>query len=204
MMKKVGLLGGSFNPPHIGHMLFAQEALCTYELDEIWFIPVNVPPHKGDEEFISNKDRLDLVEACISDWDDFSVCTIELERDGPSYTIETVMELREKFPHVTFYFLIGGDMIDYLPKWERIDELIQLVTFIGVRRPGSKGTSIYSKQVELLDMVQVDISSTLIRDRLKKGMPITYMVPHEVEMIIKERGLYGSKRGTTKNQTSPN
>lgn len=196
-MKKIGLFGGSFNPPHLGHMLFAQEALVAYHLDEIWFIPVNVPPHKESDELVSNSDRVDMLHACTKRNQRFVVSMIELEREGPSYTIETVKLLKNEHPEKEFFFLIGGDMIDYLPKWEGIDELVKLVTFIGVKRPGSKALSPYSDCVHLLDMVQVDYSSTVIRRRVRDGKPITYMVPDEVETLMKERGLYESRKSTT-------
>ncbi len=196
-MKRIGLFGGTFNPPHLGHMLFAQEALLAYHLDEIWFIPVNVPPHKESNELVSNRDRVDMLGACTKRDSRFFVSTIELEREGPSYTIDTVKLLKGEHPEHEFFFLIGGDMVDYLPKWEGINELMKLITFIGVKRPGSHASSVYSDQVYLLDMVQVDYSSTMIRNRVQEGKPITYMVPDEVELLVKERGLYEPKRSIT-------
>lgn len=194
-MKKIGLFGGSFNPPHLGHMLFAQEAMIQCDLDEIWFIPVNIPPHKESDHLASNRDRYDLLKACTEGNPRFSVLTIELEREGPSYTIDTVKRLKKMYPDFQFYFLIGGDMIDYLPHWERIDELITLIPFIGVRRPGYEADSDYAKYVHYIDMVQVDFSSTDIRKRIRDGKPVTYMVPEAVERLMKERGLYESERG---------
>ncbi|NEU31616.1 nicotinate-nucleotide adenylyltransferase [bacterium LRH843] len=196
-MKKVGLFGGTFNPPHLGHLLFAQEAMLACKLDEIWFIPVNIPPHKESEELISNKDRVDLLRACTKQNERFSVSTVELKREGPSYSVDTVKLLKKIHKDTEFFFLIGGDMIDYLPKWERIDELIKLVTFIGVRRPGSLASSTYSDHVMLIDMVQVDFSSTLIRERVRAGLPVTYMVPDEVDKLMKERGLYEPGRSAS-------
>ena len=193
-MKKIGLFGGTFNPPHLGHMLFAQEACLAYELDELWFIPVNVPPHKESDELASNDDRITMLKKVTERHKTFSVSTIEVEREGPSYTVDTVKLLKKQYPDEKFYFLIGGDMIDYLPHWHRIDELMTLVTFIGTKRPGSTSASAYSGAVELLDMVQVDYSSTMIRQRIAEGKPITYMVPDEVEKFIKERGLYEARR----------
>ncbi|MDT8861439.1 nicotinate-nucleotide adenylyltransferase [Alkalihalobacillus sp. MEB130] len=190
-MKKVGLFGGTFNPPHLGHLLFAQEVLISFELDEIWFIPVNVPPHKESDDLASNQDRVDMLVGATRDNDHFHVNTIELEREGPSYTIDTMKQLKQLYPDDTFYFLIGGDMIEYLPKWTKIKELMELVTFIGVKRPGSTvQPNEYSNQVLLLEMPQIDISSTDIRHRVQSGKPITYMVPDRVEALVKERLLY--------------
>ncbi|MCK0471627.1 nicotinate-nucleotide adenylyltransferase [Halalkalibacter sp. APA_J-10(15)] len=191
-MKRIALFGGTFNPPHLGHMLMAQEALYTFELDEVWFLPVGRPPHKSDHDLESNQDRLDMLLASIDGQKSFHISTVEFEREGRSYTIDTVHLLKEMYPTHHFSFLIGGDMIDYLPKWERINELLKLVPFIGVSRPGAKSQSSYTQYVKQFDMVQVDISSSSIRKRVKEGKPITYMVRDRVESIIKERGLYGS------------
>lgn len=190
---RIALFGGSFNPPHLGHMLMAQEALHAFDLDEIWFLPVGRPPHKSDEQLASNDDRLEMLKISIAGQESFHISTIEFEREGRSYTIDTVKLLKAKYPSYHFYFLIGGDMIDYLPKWEKIDELIELMTFIGVKRPGSKAASSYAQHVKQFEMVQVDISSSLIRKRVLEGKPITYMVRDEVERIIRERGLYGAQ-----------
>ncbi|WP_332633478.1 nicotinate-nucleotide adenylyltransferase [Halalkalibacter flavus] len=202
-MKKIGLFGGTFNPPHLGHLLFAQEVLVEFELDEIWFIPVNVPPHKESDDLASNQDRVDMLVGATDDHEQFYVNTIELEREGPSYTIDTMRQLKQLYPTYEFYFLIGGDMIEYLPKWEKVDELLELVTFIGVKRPGSSvDTTNYAKQVRLLEMAQVDISSTAIRKRVQEGKPITYMVPNSVEALVKERELYEPRTSIGHRQTS--
>ncbi|WP_035661381.1 nicotinate-nucleotide adenylyltransferase [Halalkalibacter akibai] len=203
-MKKIGLFGGTFNPPHFGHLLFAQEVLVTFELDEIWFIPVNVPPHKKSDDLASNEDRVDMLVEALKNNEHFHVSTIELERKGPSYTIDTVKQLKQIYTDYQFYFLIGGDMIDYLPKWYRIEELMKLVTFIGVERPGTTiKDSLYSDQVKLIKMIQVDFSSSLIRKRVEEGKPITYMVPTEVELMVKERSLYEPRTSIGKGKTSP-
>ncbi|MFC0557983.1 nicotinate-nucleotide adenylyltransferase [Halalkalibacter alkalisediminis] len=198
-MKKIGLFGGTFNPPHLGHLLFAQEVLVQYKLDEVWFIPVNIPPHKERVDLASNEDRIDMLVGAIKDNEYFHVSTIELEREGPSYTIDTIKQLKRIYPNNQFYFLIGGDMVDYLPQWHKIDELLELVTFIGVQRPGTSiKKTYYAEQVHLLDMMQVDLSSSLIRNRIQEGKPITYMVPKEVEALVKERLLYESRTGVEK------
>ncbi|WP_332690807.1 nicotinate-nucleotide adenylyltransferase [Halalkalibacter lacteus] len=203
-MKKIGLFGGTFNPPHLGHLLFAQEVLVAYDLDEIWFIPVNVPPHKESDDLASNQDRVDMLIGATNENERFHVNTIELEREGPSYTIDTMKQLKQLYPNDQFYFLIGGDMIEYLPKWERIDELMELVTFIGVKRPGSSvETTVYSSFVCLLEMPQVDLSSTTIRQRVQEGKPITYMVPKVVEELVKERSLYEPRTSIGNSKASP-
>lgn len=198
-MKRIGLFGGTFNPPHIGHLLVAQEVLIQCELDEIWFVPVNRPPHKESVELASNEDRIDMLVGAIKDNEHFHVSTIELDREGPSYTVDTVKQLKKLYEGDQFYFVIGGDMVDYLPKWHKIDELLELVTFIGVQRPGTSiNQTYYAKQVHLLEMMQIDFSSSLIRKRIQEGKPITYMVPKEVEVLVKERSLYESRTSVEK------
>jgi nicotinate-nucleotide adenylyltransferase len=202
-MKKIGLFGGTFNPPHFGHLLFAQEVLLKFELEEIWFIPVNVPPHKESDDLASNKDRVDMLIEATKDNERFHISTIELEREGPSFTIDTIKQLKQIYENHQFYFLIGGDMVEYLPKWHKIDELIELVTFIGVERPGtSVNESQYADRVSFLKMIQVDFSSSLIRKRVQEGKPITYMVPSEVEALVKERTLYESRTSVGNGKTS--
>ncbi|MGM9987675.1 MAG: nicotinate-nucleotide adenylyltransferase [Bacillaceae bacterium] len=190
-MRKIGLMGGTFNPPHIGHCIVAKEVQEACGLDEIWFVVSGVPPHKESTEIASNIDRKKMVEAAIEGEPSFSICTIELEREGITYTYDTMKELVKRYPDDAFYFIIGGDMVEYLPKWYRIDELIKLVTFIGVGRPGYERISPYP--VQMVDVLQIDISSSLIRERIKEGRNIKYFVPDGVYTYIREKALYESK-----------
>nr|WP_078428869.1 nicotinate-nucleotide adenylyltransferase [Alkalihalobacterium alkalinitrilicum] len=191
-MRKIGILGGTFDPPHIGHLLIAQEVLEQCKLDEIWFMPANIPPHKKTNDVSSVDDRIEMVTKAIDGADQFVVSTIELERTGPSYTVDTLKELKMKLPDVDFYFIIGGDMIEQLHTWERIDELFEYVTFVGLGRPGYSETSTYEEKMVLLTIPQVDISSSSIRDRIKEGRSIRYFVPESVRHFIEERELYGT------------
>lgn len=188
-MKRIGLFGGTFDPPHLGHLLIAQEALTAVKLDEVWFVPVSTPPHKERAGLTSGKDRYDMVKAALLQEGRFRVCDIELIRKGKSYTIDTVRELKRTYPDNEFFFLIGGDMVDMLPEWRGIDELKQLVTFVAFNRPGASAKS--QPDVHFVPFVEVNISSSLIRERLAKGKPIRYFVTPEVEQLIEERNLYG-------------
>ncbi|MDE5413843.1 nicotinate-nucleotide adenylyltransferase [Alkalihalobacterium chitinilyticum] len=191
-MRKIGILGGTFDPPHIGHLLIAQEVLEQCKLDEIWFMPANIPPHKKNDEVSSVTDRIEMVTKAIEGVEQFTVSTVELERNGPSYTVDTLKELKMKLPDVEFYFIIGGDMIEQLHTWERIDELFEYVTFVGLQRPGYSQSSKYAEKLQLLTIPQVDISSSDIRERLKEGRGIRYFVPEQVRQFIEERQLYGT------------
>jgi nicotinate-nucleotide adenylyltransferase len=189
MKKKIGLLGGTFNPPHIGHLIIAEQVLEKAGLDEIRFLPNHVPPHKEKDETVSAEQRLRMLESAIKGNPKFSVEHIELERKGASYTYDTIKSLTERDPGIDYSFIIGGDMIEYLPKWYRVDELIEMVEFIGVNRPSYRhDTSFKLHHVEVPDMA---VSSSFIRDSVKKKQSIRYLVTDDVYRIIEEENLYG-------------
>lgn len=189
-MKKVGILGGTFDPPHYGHLLIANEVLSTLYLDEVWFMPNQEPPHKKKSESIKNDDRLQMLELAIHGNDAFKVETIELDRQGPSYTVDTMKLINAQYSDHQFFFIIGADMIEYLPKWHKIDELINLVQFVGVERPE------YSSQTEYpvlyVDVPAFEISSSMIRDRVKNRQTVRYLLPDLVIQYIEEKHLYGT------------
>lgn len=189
-MKKVGILGGTFDPPHIGHAILAQEVLTALGLDEVRFMPNNTPPHKKKTESVLNEQRVDMLRLTIDGHPKFSIEMFEVERSGTSYTYETMKALKEREPETEFHFIIGSDMIEYLPKWHEVDKLVKLVKFVGVMRPGYNGETHYP--VELLDTPQVYLSSSLIRHKVKTGAGITYLVLPAVEQYIKEHSLYES------------
>ncbi|WLV23625.1 nicotinate-nucleotide adenylyltransferase [Aciduricibacillus chroicocephali] len=188
-MKKVGILGGTFDPPHNGHLLAAEQVRTALQLDEIWFLPAGMPPHKKSTATPAPM-RLRMTELAIQSNCHFKVNGIELERSGPSYTIDTMKELKRNHPDSQFYFIIGADMIAYLPKWHKIDELSRLIEFAGVNRSGYSVETVYP--VHLVNIPAFDISSTLVRKRIKEGMSVKYMVPDQVIQFIKEHQLYES------------
>lgn len=133
---KVGIMGGTFDPLHIGHMMAAEAARDTYGLQEVWFMPSHIPPHKH-EAGVSGEDRLAMVQEAVKNHEAFCTLDWEVVRGGVSYTYETIRRLQEEYPHFDLYFIIGADMVQYLPKWNEIEELVQRLTFIGVGRPGT-------------------------------------------------------------------
>jgi len=189
-LKKVGILGGTFNPPHTGHLVIANEVLDILGLDTVWFMPNQVPPHKSVTEPISNADRLAMLELAVKDNPDFRIETVELERTGPSYTYETMKILKDMYKEHEFYFIIGGDMVEYLPKWHKIDELLKMVKFVGVSRPSYQDQTEY--EVLHVETPQMDISSSMIRERVKTGKSIRYLLPDPVRAYLEEHGLYGT------------
>lgn len=192
-MKKIGLLGGTFDPPHIGHLTMAEEAYERLNLDEVWFVPSAEPPHK-DRARVSATDRLMMLKVAIDPIDYFRINTIELVRKGKSYTYDTITALKDMYPNAEFYFIIGADMVEYLPHWYKIDQLINSVQFVGVKRPDYKLDTPYP--VILLDTLSLDISSTMIRERLESNRSVRYLIPDQVLSLIKEKGLYGPRKST--------
>ncbi len=187
MMKKIGLLGGTFDPPHIGHMIIADDCFHALELDEVWFIPSQIPPHKNKANVSSDK-RLNMVTLATENRAHFKVKDFELTRQGRSYTIDTMTMINDAYPECTFYFIIGADMVEYLPHWQAIDELVKAVQFVGVKRPGYTLETPYP--VLFVDSLEMDVSSSSIRERMKAKRPCEYLMPQAVYHYIKEHKLY--------------
>jgi nicotinate-nucleotide adenylyltransferase len=190
-MRKVGILGGTFNPPHIGHLIVATEVKHALNLDEVRLMPTAVPPHKTTSSDAMAKQRLKMVELAVAGIRGLTVSSFEVDRGGVSYTYDTMKELTIREPETEFFFIIGGDMIDMLSAWHRIDELVKFVKFVGVGRPGSEGKTKFP--VTLLDIPQIDLSSTLIRKRCAEGGLVTLLIPPLVEQFIRKEGLYGCR-----------
>lgn len=186
-MKKIGILGGTFNPPHIGHLMIAEQVKDQLDLAEVWFIPTYFPPHKQKSNTTVDQ-RIKMLEKSIDNNNSFSINLIEVERKGTSYTIDTIKILKERFPNLEFYFIIGADMVEYLPNWKKIDELVELITFVGVRRSNYLLKSPYP--IKVVDVPIIEISSTDIRRRVKNKQSIKYLVTDSVLEYIGENHLY--------------
>jgi nicotinate-nucleotide adenylyltransferase len=189
-MKKIGILGGTFNPPHLGHLIIANEVFHSLGLEEVWFMPNQEPPHKKKEGSTSNDERMEMLKLAIAQHPHFSIEPIEMGRSGPSYTYDTMKILTEKHRDVQFYFIIGADMVEYLPNWHKVDELQKMVTFVGVQRPAYNIETDYD--ILYVETPSVDLSSSFIRKRLETGGTVRYLVPDSVRTYIEENGLYGS------------
>lgn len=186
-MKKIGIMGGTFDPPHIGHLIIADEVREQKKLDEIWFIPTNIPPHKKQANS-SASDRVHMLQEMIGRNESFRVDPIEINRKDISYTLHTVRALKNMHVDKQFYFIIGADMVEYLPHWFEIDALLEEIIFIGVKR---KGFDMHSPfPIEEVDIPLIDVSSSMIRDRVKKQRTFQYYVHHRVAHYIKEHQLY--------------
>ena len=188
---RIGIFGGSFNPIHLGHVLLAETAREALSLDRVVFIPTHLPPHKSSAGLLSGQVRLELIQAAIHDNPAFVVSDIELQRQGPSYSIDTVRSLRRQLPRAKLFLLIGQDMLSV--RWKDWKELTRLCTVVAAGRPGSRAR--LPANVKRLNMPQVEIASSDIRKRLQAGRSVRYLVPSAVHRLIRQRGLYGKPGG---------
>lgn len=186
--KQIGILGGNFNPIHNAHLIVADQVRQQLGLDKVFLMPEYLPPHVDTKSTIDEKHRLEMVKLAIDSAEGLDVETLELERKGVSYTYDTMKLLIEKNPDVDYYFIIGADMVDYLPKWHKIDELVKMVQFVGVQRPKYKAGTSYP--LIWVDVPLMDISSSMIRQFIKSNRQPNYLLPKAVLEYINKEGLY--------------
>ena len=199
-VRRIGLMGGSFNPIHCGHMNLARAALESGMVDEVLFLPTGNPPHKH-EGLADKEDRFAMVELALAGEDGMRASREEVDREGVIYTVDTLARLRDAMPGSGLYYLIGADTLLQLHTWRRPEEVIRLCTFLLVMRPGESGQEVESRlaywrekgaRIVPLDAEQMDISSTDVRQRVRLGQPLEGLVPKGVEAYIRAHGLYGS------------
>ncbi|KAA8433260.1 nicotinate-nucleotide adenylyltransferase [Weissella sagaensis] len=190
--QKIGILGGTFNPPHIGHLIIAEQVADKLGLDKVYFMPNAKPPHVDFKAAINPIDRARMVQAAIVGNSRFDIEPLEVQRGGKSYTYNTMLQLKLEHPNYEYYFIIGGDEVAYLKTWYRIDDLLKLVKFVGVNRPGQVKESAYP--VIWVDVPDLMISSTDIRQRISRHQSVRYLVPDLVAAYIVENGLYLNDR----------
>jgi nicotinate-nucleotide adenylyltransferase len=194
---KIGIMGGTFDPIHLGHLIAAESAREAAGLDEVWFMPTHIPPHKPNMPKASGDQRLEMVRLAIANHLHFRVVDYELTRGGKSYTADTVQTLHELHPTLTFYYIIGADMVMYLPKWVQIEEIVQHVSFIGLQRAGfqvdlDQLPENLAAKVQLAPMPLIEISSTVIRERKRLRRSVRYLVPENVRIYMEANRLYES------------
>jgi nicotinate-nucleotide adenylyltransferase len=199
---RIGLIGGTFNPLHIGHLLLAQSAVETHDLAKVLFIPCGLPPHKNPVGLAAAGHRLAMLQAAIEDDLWFEATDIEIQRGGPSFAVDTVAELHALYPAAELHFIIGADTLTELHQWKNIYSLLALCRFVTFARPGFDLDRLRPDDLRLqapwaerlLRNVtvgrRIDVSSSDIRHRLAEGMSIRYLVPRAVEMYVAEHGLY--------------
>ena len=197
-MGHIGILGGTFNPPHMGHLVMAQEALDQLELDRVVLMPVAVPPHKEAREDPGAAERVALCHLAVAGDPRLQVSTLEVDRGGASFTVDTLRVLHDRQPDHELTFIVGGDMAQSLPAWREPEAILDLATLAVAEREGVRREDIARRlealhggdRVAFFDMPRIDISSSSIRRRVAEGRPIRYLVPDAVAGYIAERGLY--------------
>jgi nicotinate-nucleotide adenylyltransferase len=199
-LTRVGLLGGTFNPPHLAHLVCASEAADQLELDRVVFIPVYQPPHKEAEHDPGVEHRVELCRRAVVGDPRFSVSRVEADVPGRSYTVDTLRRLHESSPGDELTFIMGGDMAHALPTWHEPEAVLSLATLGVAEREGVRRDDITERlaglrgadRIRFFDMPRLDISSSLIRRRVAAGRSIRYYVPEPVATYIADAGLYRS------------
>jgi nicotinate-nucleotide adenylyltransferase len=187
---RIGILGGTFNPIHIGHLILAEEAFNKLKLDKLIIVPTFMPPHKATEALLDAKHRLKMVKLAVDENPHFDVSSIEVDAKKKSYSIDTLKEFRVKFGEDTqLFFITGSDSLKDLFSWKDVNDIFKISKFIVASRPGYPLTEV-PKEVETVVITPIEVSSEDIRRRLKEGRSIKYLVPEKVRQYIAEHGLY--------------
>lgn len=204
-MKKIGIMGGTFNPIHFGHLFLAENAYEQLGLDQVWFIPSKNPPHKRKPEDITEQQRIDMIQLAIQENPHFELSTLELEREGMTYTADTMKILREQNPGIAYYFIIGADSLFLMDQWYQPQVIFDNCTIAAANRDNADQAAL-EKQVQLLkkqfnaniiliDMPTVQVSSCNIRERVAARKSIRYYLPGSVREYIESKHLYRTASG---------
>lgn len=197
---KIGIMGGTFDPIHYAHLATAEFIRDKYKLDKILFIPSGNPPHKQKKNIVDKYDRYKMVILATRNNDDFIVSDIEIEREKKTYTIDTLKDLKKVYPNAKIYFITGADAICDIETWKDVEQNFKLATFIAATRPGisllraqekiENLTKKYGAKIISVYVPSLDISSTYIREQIKEGKSVRYLVPESVEKYIINKSLY--------------
>ena len=195
---RVGILGGTFNPPHLGHLVCAQEACVQLSLELVMLIPARIPPHKPIEDEPGVEHRLELCRRAIDGDERFALSDLEIRRSGPSYTVDTLRQLHSQAPDKQLLLIVGGDVAAGLPQWHEPEEILSLATLAVAKRRGTPRCAVEEALVQLsggerarfFRMPRIGVSSTMVRRRVRAGQPIRYIVPDAVASYIEAHHLY--------------
>ena len=199
-IKSLGIIGGTFNPIHYGHIVAAECARDAFKLDRVVFVPAARPPHKVLDEVLDSQRRYEMVQMAVQDNPDFAVSALELKRQGLSYTVETIASYQQEFPGAKIFFIIGVDALLLIKNWKDVERLASLCSFIVVTRPGYQlsheeenfreiPASVW-KKILVVPIPGLYISSSDIRQRVAKGQTIKYLLPPAIEEYILKNDLY--------------
>lgn len=186
---RLGVFGGTFDPPHVGHLIAAQEVHRQLKLDRVLLVPAGIPPHKQDASITPGPLRLEMVRAAMAEDARLEVSSVELDREGPSYTVDTLRALREEYPDATLYLAVGADQLEELPRWREPEEIASLARLVAFAR-GGQPPPVSRWPLTVVEVPTTEISSTEMRRRVAAGAPIRYFVPEPVRAIIEREGLY--------------
>ena len=201
-MASIGILGGTFNPPHIGHLVCAQEARAQLELDRVMLMPVHTPPHKEAVDDPGPEARLALCQAAIAGDEDLEISTLEIERGGPSFSVDTLRALHGLHEEDDLTFIVGGDIASSLPSWREPEVVLELARVAVAERDEHRRNEIAEhvgglrgaeERIVFFTMPRLDISSSDLRRRIAEGRPVRWLVPGEVADEIERRGLYEAR-----------
>ncbi len=198
---RLGILGGTFDPIHQVHLFIGEEARVRLKLDRVVFVPNSVPPHKRPRCIASAEERYEMTVLATRSNPHFGCSRVELDRPGPSYTVDTLRALQTEHPSAELFFIIGLDAAAEISTWRQPEEVIRLARLVTIPRPGYTAEELraaippaYRTRMEMLETPELGISSTMIRERVGAGLPIRYLTPDAVVEYIAERGLYGCYR----------
>ncbi|WP_256829308.1 nicotinate-nucleotide adenylyltransferase [Ornithinimicrobium faecis] len=189
---RLGVMGGTFDPIHHGHLVAASEAAALLDLDEVVFVPTGQPYRKDDRKVSPAEHRYLMTVIATASNPRFTVSRVDIEREGPTYTYDTLLDLREQRPDDDLYFITGADALDQILSWKDADKMFELAHFVGVTRPGHtlSGDGLPEDRVTLLNVPAMAISSTDCRERTQQGQPVWYLVPDGVVQYIGKYNLY--------------
>ncbi len=200
-MKRIGIMGGTFDPVHNGHLLLGKQAYEEYGLDEIWYMPSHIPPHKKDHKITASEDRIEMLRLALRDLPYCVVSEFEMKREGNTYTAHTLALLKDEYPDHQFYFIIGADSLYQIERWYHPEKVMALTSLLVSGREYEDAERSFDEQIEYLTEKygakiyplhneEVDIASADIRRRIAEGKSITKDVPESVEQYIMAHGLY--------------
>jgi nicotinate-nucleotide adenylyltransferase len=196
---RIGIFGGTFDPPHLGHLILAAEAQYQLELDRLLFVLTPDPPHKQGQRITALNDRLDMIQAAIAHDSRFQLSRVDIHRPGPHYSVDTVKFLQEQYPSADLFFLMGGDSLRDLPTWYHPVEFVKACYGIGVMHRPDEEIDLseleqvipgITEKVTFIKAPLLEIASSELRNRIRAGQPYHYYLPDEVSEIIDQRGLY--------------
>lgn len=193
---RIGIMGGTFDPIHNGHLVAASEVAHRFDLDTVIFVPTGQPWQKADKEVSAAEDRYLMTVIATASNEKFSVSRVDIERGGPTYTVDTLRDIRDQFPQAELFFITGADAMRSIVTWRDWEDMFSLAHFIGVTRPGYELhedviPEVHREHISLVQVPAMAISSTDCRQRCAQGQPLWYLVPEGVVQYIAKRGLYG-------------